>query len=965
MGSVIQAAKRDVGQKFTSVDELDGQLFAIINEDDSKAFCMIKADGYATQNMYYESYSTAFSAASYYFKIEAAEGADVDGYYYIRTYTPTGDLYNVWGSGGYLNSQSADGGCCFSLGLKNQNGQDIENGAVWDIEANGGTFALRNVGTGKYLKDAAPAKYDEPTYFTFCTVDVEFEEGDEITGLPTTWVGQTGNFSGIDGSVERYQSGPLGVGDVLTQSLKGMKSGTYEVTLELAASFTSGRGFVCPTGDDLSVAFANDDEMNLPVVERGWVSSGDVCTLTAMVTDGTIEGEGNLKYGIKNIDASGNWYVAKVQSIVFVEEGVDPEIYSEKINLLVDEAGLVEEGTIPAAAYAALQDAVAKYSKAYATGAEYEAAIVALTKAIDKANGFVAPYATYQDWMEKANILAESDADVQSLVVAADKAVEAATEVETLDATINQLALAITTPYNGVVYIKDAETDKYIAAGHNWGTRGIVVEDYGLDLTLTANEETHKVAIDTQVFYNNDRHYLGNDLYTDNYAYGWGLMSIGEDSYYIFNADGMYISVDGDDNLTFSDEPREWILISEKDMVKQRFATLAEASTSNPVDATWLLKNPNFNRGDARINAWTVSEDCVDYNLSGGKEDNHCAESFHSPFTISQTVTGAPAGFYELTAQGFYRQDEEVTEMYPMFFIGDATADVPELGDLPDHDNSGSNSMADASVEFAKGNYTIDLPIRFYLAEGEELTVGVQGTAGLQWVCFDNFRLSYLGYAIDENYDYTPAAKENVTVQLTRSIKEGLNTLVLPFDMSQAEVEKTFGEGSKVYKVDAFNSETGVMTFKKTDGLTANLPCVLEATEEGYEYTIEGRTIKALSADMPVTTVDGLSFIGSYRASYDIDANDGNYVLGGGKIWEVNSDDVQMYGTRAYFHVEGASNAKALDVIFDEDDDAATAIAGINSKKIMNGAIYNMAGQRVDANYKGFVIKGGNKVLLK
>ncbi|MBR3400043.1 MAG: hypothetical protein IKH08_09715, partial [Prevotella sp.] len=32
-------------------------------------------------------------------------------------------------------------------------------------------FSVKNVGTGKYLKDAtSPAKYDEPTYFTFCTL---------------------------------------------------------------------------------------------------------------------------------------------------------------------------------------------------------------------------------------------------------------------------------------------------------------------------------------------------------------------------------------------------------------------------------------------------------------------------------------------------------------------------------------------------------------------------------------------------------------------------------------------------------------------------------------------------------------------------------------------------------------------------------------------------------------------------
>ena len=29
---------------------------------------------------------------------------------------------------------------------------------------------MKNIGTGKYLHDATPAKYDDPVYFTFCTI---------------------------------------------------------------------------------------------------------------------------------------------------------------------------------------------------------------------------------------------------------------------------------------------------------------------------------------------------------------------------------------------------------------------------------------------------------------------------------------------------------------------------------------------------------------------------------------------------------------------------------------------------------------------------------------------------------------------------------------------------------------------------------------------------------------------------
>ena len=43
----------------------------------------------------------------------------------------------------------------------------------------------------------------------------------------------------------------------------------------------------------------------------------------------------------------------------------------------------------------------------------------------------------------------------------------------------------------------------------------------------------------------------------------------------------------------------------------------------------------------------------------------------------------------------------------------------------------------------------------------------------------------------------------------------------------------------------------------------------------------------------------------------------------------------------------------------------AAGIATVKTVKIQNNAIYNLAGQRVDANYKGVVIMRGKKIILK
>ena len=170
-GLSVKAGYYEVGQTFTNLDDLvsNGTLFSIVNEAEGKALCFGIND---EQNMNYATYSEAYALSrSYTFKLEAAQGDGVTGYYYLRPYKPDGTLNNVWGWGGYFNSQAADQWCCFCLGVGDKNGQDIKNGAVWALVENEGKFALKNIGTGKYLKDSAPAKYDDPTYFTLCTLN--------------------------------------------------------------------------------------------------------------------------------------------------------------------------------------------------------------------------------------------------------------------------------------------------------------------------------------------------------------------------------------------------------------------------------------------------------------------------------------------------------------------------------------------------------------------------------------------------------------------------------------------------------------------------------------------------------------------------------------------------------------------------------------------------------------------------
>ena len=128
----------------------------------------------------YADYKTAFkeTRSGYLFKQGKATGG-----VRLKLLTPEGNDFMVDGSVGYLNTQVVDGTCCFISGnMNSQSGQDLAKGAVWKIEyTEGKGFSILNVGTGKYLKDPnSPAKYDEPTYFTLCTLKEKTTGIDEV-----------------------------------------------------------------------------------------------------------------------------------------------------------------------------------------------------------------------------------------------------------------------------------------------------------------------------------------------------------------------------------------------------------------------------------------------------------------------------------------------------------------------------------------------------------------------------------------------------------------------------------------------------------------------------------------------------------------------------------------------------------------------------------------------------------------
>lgn len=249
-------------QVFTSLEV--GQTYAITM--DGKALY-----GTNNQNLGFDEFSTAFvnTNSGYLFKVESLANdadADVKDCYLLRLMTPTGDEYSIWGNPGYLNSQPATGGCSFILGLNGQNGQDGKNLAVWDIQyVDGKGFTMKNVGTGLYLHDNAPAKYEEPAYWTFCTLK---EKGDDTETLLTADMFYNWDGYGADASFTSPANVEYHVGEELGGG--AMVIGTSTVDYLIYADLTgySKMVFEGTTGTPLRVLLNRQESNNGPLVEK-------------------------------------------------------------------------------------------------------------------------------------------------------------------------------------------------------------------------------------------------------------------------------------------------------------------------------------------------------------------------------------------------------------------------------------------------------------------------------------------------------------------------------------------------------------------------------------------------------------------------------------------------------------------------------------------------------------------------
>lgn len=236
---------------------------------------------------------------------------------------------------------------------------------------------------------------------------------------------------------------------------------------------------------------------------------------------------------------------------------------------------------------------------------------------------------------------------------------------------------------------------------------------------------------------------------------------------------------------------------------------------------------------------------------------------------------------------------------------------------------------------------------------------------------------------LDETSTTAPVASGGaVDIMVKRTIKANeWSTLVLPFNMTEAQVKEALGSDVQLAEFEDYEAEytgddvTGLtINFVATnlsDGFYANYPYLVKTSKDITEFFVTA-TIDPDEEDAVAEFTNGKTgpkkevygkLIGTYHAGDAIPA-DGLF-LSGNKFW-YSAGATKIKAFRAYFMLnEVLSGVAEAKVRFIVDEDAA-AIEGI-TPDMENGVWYTLDGRQLNGKptEKGVYIVDGKKVLIK
>lgn len=352
----------------------------------------------------------------------------------------------------------------------------------------------------------------------------------------------------------------------------------------------------------------------------------------------------------------------------------------------------------------------------------------------------------------------------------------------------------------------------------------------------------------------------GRDYSADNMQYRMYQMVGGNKYYLVAQAADQYGSnVEAVADTTGTHDNKEWKLIS----IKQYYELFdqAPADLTQPTDASFLLKDPDFSVNNRYLSDWKISgvyrlgtayyyKDNItakdytytdksdeklnkgDYQLKYGRFFNAMIRS--TPGEFYQGVTVTKPGWFIFRCRGISNTNavlyaEQCTDNTYNTVVGKEYSSQA-LNAFPSTITSATDKMLKAGQEFAEGNYENEVMlyvtpqegasnyyIRFGIKVGgsasakAEVASAASASSTEAMTIFDTFRMLYAGTSdepeliLDEkNTDLTYLTGSvdvytNTNLHLMRNFTlNKWNTIILPVNLTYGQMKTTFGDDVKL-----------------------------------------------------------------------------------------------------------------------------------------------------------------------
>lgn len=171
----------------------------------------------------------------------------------------------------------------------------------------------------------------------------------------------------------------------------------------------------------------------------------------------------------------------------------------------------------------------------------------------------------------------------------------------------------------------------------------------------------------------------------------------------------------------------------------------------------------------------------------------------------------------------------------------------------------------------------------------------------------------------------------------------------------------------RAWEAVGYDETTGIQ-FNKANVIGANFPYVVRnATDDDTDLSFTGtndlnfKTIMDTEAKKQQVGSTNIYFCGNWKEALVTDGSQWIIKNEGINASIVKADGVKISPFRAYF--TGIPQGASAKLNF--NDEETTGITNVNAAESNDDTLYNLAGQKVNAAYKGIVIKNGKKYLVK